>query len=319
MSILITGAAGFIGFHTAQALLKLGHKIIGVDNLNNYYDPSFKKARLELLKKNTNFEFSCLDVTDFNPLLDLASKNNVQIIIHLAAQPGVRYSLIDPFAYTKNNVDGQLSILEVCRNLSSLKRLVYASSSSVYGANTKVPYSEVDPVNSPISLYAATKRSCELISESYRHLFAIPMIGLRFFTVYGPWGRPDMAPFIFTKSIFEDKPIDLFNYGKMERDFTYIDDIVNGIIGALESKHTDNRVYNLGNHNPISILEFVNTLENIINKKAKVNLKSIEPGDVVRTYADIELAHRELGFEPKTKLEDGLRELVHWFSNQYKL
>ncbi len=319
MNILITGVAGFIGFHTASALLLRGHKVIGVDNLNSYYDPKLKTARLELLKKRSQFEFAQLDITIPELLLEIAIKNEIQIIIHLAAQPGVRYSLVDPFAYTRNNVDGQLSILEICRKLTTLKRLIYASSSSVYGANAKVPYSESDPVDNPMSLYAATKRSCELIAESYYNLFKIPMIGLRFFTVYGPWGRPDMAPYIFTRAIFDDEPISLFNHGKMERDFTYIDDIVSGIVAAIDSERTDNRIYNLGNHRPVSLLDFVDTIKSIIGKPISIAFKDIEPGDVVRTYADIALAQEELGFEPKTKLKDGLKEFIKWFSEYHSI
>lgn len=313
MNILITGAAGFIGFHTSRALIGLGHKVIGVDTLNDYYDPKLKEARLRQLS-GPLFEFEKLDITEHEALLALAMRHGVQTIIHLAAQPGVRYSLINPFAYTKNNVDGHMSALEVCRKLPSFERLIYASSSSVYGANTKVPYSEDDVADSPVSLYAATKRSCEIISESYYNLFKLPMIGLRFFTVYGPWGRPDMAPFIFTKAIMEGKPIELFNHGKMERDFTYIDDVVSGIVASISSSRVDNRIYNLGNHKSEKLLDFVRTLENVIGKKAEVVLKDMEPGDVVKTYADITRSEAELGFKPKTDIGIGLKAFVDWYA-----
>ncbi|MDF3047344.1 MAG: nucleotide sugar epimerase [Candidatus Midichloriaceae bacterium] len=311
-NILITGVAGFIGFHTANKLLLQGHRVFGVDFIGDYYDPALKLARLKLLE-NPNFVFQKLDINETNKLLEFARNNNIQIIIHLAAQPGVRYSLIDPFAYSRSNLNGHLSVLEVCKNLPSFERLIYASSSSVYGNNTKVPYSETDPVDSPASLYAATKRSCEVISESYWNLFKIPMIGLRFFTVYGPWGRPDMAPFIFTKSIFEGKPIELFNHGNMERDFTYIDDIVNGVIACISSSQVDNRIYNLGNHKPIKLEDFVNTLENCIGIKAAIVYKEMQQGDVVKTFADISRAESELRFAPTTAIETGLQRFVDWY------
>ncbi len=312
MNILITGVAGFIGFHTAHHMLKMGHKVIGVDTLNNYYDPKLKEARLKQLK-NPLFIFENLDILEHEALQLLANTHKVQIVIHLAAQPGVRYSLINPFAYARNNVDGHLSILEICRNLRSFERLIYASSSSVYGSNTKTPYSEEDVVDSPVSLYAATKRSCELISQSYYHLYKLPMIGLRFFTVYGPWGRPDMAPFIFTKSIMENRAIELFNNGEMERDFTYIDDIIKGIIACLDSSRVDNRIYNLGNHKSEKLMDFVRILERITGKTAQIHLKDMQPGDVVRTYADIRRAQAELGFNPQTDIREGLKAFVDWY------
>ncbi|MCE2991589.1 MAG: GDP-mannose 4,6-dehydratase [Candidatus Jidaibacter sp.] len=312
MNVLITGVAGFIGFHTANKLLLQGHRVFGVDSIGDYYDPKLKLARLKLLE-SPNFEFLKLDINETSKLLEFARNNNVQIIIHLAAQPGVRYSLTDPFAYSKSNVNGHLSVLEVCRNLPSFERLIYASSSSVYGNNTKVPYSESDPVDSPASLYAATKRSCEVISESYWNLFKMPMIGLRFFTVYGPWGRPDMAPFIFTKSILEGKPIELFNHGAMERDFTYVDDIVDGVIACISSSQVDNRIYNLGNHKPIKLEQFVKTLEKCIGIKATIVYKDMQQGDVVKTFADISRAKSELGFAPDTTIETGLQAFVDWY------
>lgn len=318
MAILLTGAAGFIGFHTAKKLITLGYTVFGVDNLNDYYDVSLKQARIKELSQLENFKFYDLDILELQALKALCSDHNIKRIIHLAAQPGVRYSIENPFAYTRNNIEGHLSILELCRSLMpNLDRLIYASSSSVYGSNEKVPYSEEDPVCNPVSLYAATKRADELISESYHSLYKIPCIGLRFFTVYGPYGRPDMAPFIFTKAILEGKPIDLFNNGEMERDFTYVDDIVSGICGALKSERLDNRIYNLGNNKPVKLREFVETLESVTGKSAIVNLKPMQQGDVVRTYADISRAQDELGFEPSTDLRHGLVSFVEWFRNYY--
>ena len=318
MNILLTGAAGFIGFHVAGKLLDLGHTVIGVDNINDYYDTKLKESRIAALGVHQEFYFHKLDILETAALYELCTEHNVSVIIHLAAQPGVRYSIANPFAYTRNNIDGHLSILELARKMMpALDRLIYASSSSVYGSNTKTPYHEDDPVCAPVSLYAATKRADELITESYHSLYGIPSIGLRFFTVYGPYGRPDMAPFIFTRAIMEGKSIDLFNNGDMQRDFTYVDDIVSGVCGALNSKRTDNRIYNLGNHTPVKLMEFVRTLEKVTGKSASLNMKPMQQGDVLSTYADISRAQTELAYQPQTNLEAGLTRFVEWYKKYY--
>lgn len=325
MTILVTGAAGFIGYHVCQKLLQRQENVIGIDNLNHYYDVHLKEARLAQLQKQPNFQFHKIDIanqSEFAPFI----KNNPQItrIVHLAAQAGVRYSLTNPFAYTEANVVGHLAILEACRTLP-IKHLVYASSSSVYGANQKMPFSVNDPVDHPISLYAATKRSCELMSYTYSHLFGIPATGLRFFTVYGPWGRPDMSAFIFTNAIFNEQEIPVFNHGDMRRNFTYIDDIVEGTIGCLdnpvsqESKDIPHRVYNIGNNRSEPLMGFIQTLENIIGKKAKIRFEPMQPGDVKETIADISDTMHDFGFLPKTNIEEGLANFVAWYRQYYGL
>ena len=311
MAILLTGVAGFIGQAAAKALLAEGRDVIGVDNLNDYYDVSLKQARLQELAEFKNFSFHKMDICNHAELKVLAG--NVNLIVHLAAQAGVRYSMENPFSYVKNNVEGFLSILEVCRSLPQRPKLVYASSSSVYGANTKVPFSVSDEVKSPISLYAASKLADEQMAFTYSHLFGINAIGLRFFTVYGPWGRPDMAPFKFTRAIFAGEPIDVYNNGDMKRDFTYIDDIVAGILGAVNYEMSGHRIYNLGNHTPVDLKYFIKALEELIGKKAQMNLLPMQPGEVFETYADISESQRDLKFSPHTKIEEGLAQLVKWY------
>lgn len=323
MSTLVTGAAGFIGYHICQSLLKRGESVIGVDNLNDYYDVRLKQARLEQLQTNKSFIFERLNIADRTAIEDLVKKHsNIDRIVHLAAQAGVRYSLINPYAYIESNTTGHLTLLEACRVLPKLKHFVYASSSSVYGANQKLPFSISDPVEHPISLYAATKRNCELMSYTYSHLFQIPSTGLRFFTVYGPWGRPDMSAFIFTKSILEGKPISVFNQGDMRRNFTYIDDIVQGTIACLDNPPATNlsvphRVYNIGNNRSESLMDFIHTLENAIGKKAIIQFEAMQPGDVKETIADITETTRDFGFLPKTHIEEGLNHFVTWYRQFY--
>ena len=320
MTVWVTGAAGFIGSHVSLKLLGEGRKVVGIDNLNAYYDPKLKEARLERLRPHSAFSFEKIDVSDKDAVLGLAEKYpETTEIIHLAAQAGVRHSLKDPYSYIDANVSGQLNILEACRRLPDLKHLAYASSSSVYGANKKIPFSVKDPVNRPVSLYAATKRSGELMAETYSHLYGIPATGLRFFTVYGPWGRPDMAAYIFTKAIFEGREIEVFNYGRMRRDFTYIDDIVDGVCAAVKNppaagdEGPAHRIYNFGNHRCEELSHFIEVIEKACGKAAKKDLQPIQPGDVEQTYADIEESTRDLGFLPKTPIEEGLPRFVAWF------
>ena len=320
MTVLITGVAGFIGFHLAKTLLDDGRPVIGIDNLNDYYDPNLKRARLAQLEGRDGFTFHKLDIADREVLPALFEENpQITHVTHLAAQAGVRYSLINPYAYADTNLMGHLVILESCRRLPKLQHLVYASSSSVYGGNTKLPFSVEDPVNRPVSLYAATKRANELMAECYGHLFGLPMTGLRFFTVYGPWGRPDMSAYIFTKAIFEGTPIQVFNHGDMRRDFTYIDDIVAGVIAAMAhppkavAGRTPHQVYNLGNHRSEELMHFIELLERSCNKKAIQEMAPMQPGDVQDTYADIEASRRDLGFDPKTAIAEGLPRFVQWY------
>jgi UDP-glucuronate 4-epimerase len=337
MTILVTGAAGFIGYHACQTLLSRGEKVIGVDNLNDYYDVRLKQARLEQLQANKHFEFYLINIADRAAVENLVKEHSdISRIIHLAAQAGVRYSLINPYAYSEANVLGHLTILEACRRLPKLKHLVYASSSSVYGANQKLPFSVSDPVEQPISLYAATKRSCELMSYTYSHLFQIPATGLRFFTVYGPWGRPDMSAFIFTKAILTGQVIPVFNHGDMRRNFTYVDDIVQGTLAcldnpgscsipqatsqeALSSSRPPHRVYNIGNNKSEPLMNFIHTLENIIGKKANIQFEDMQPGDVKETIADISDTTRDFGFLPKTNIEEGLQNFVSWYRGFYNV
>ncbi|MEL0246623.1 MAG: NAD-dependent epimerase/dehydratase family protein [Alphaproteobacteria bacterium] len=317
MNIILTGAAGFIGFHTTLALLKKKINVYGIDDLNPYYDVRLKKDRLAILKKYENFHFLKKKIED-KRIHSFFKKKDIDVIINLAAQAGVRHSLKNPYVYVESNVLGQVNMLELAKNVEA-KKFIYASSSSVYGGNKKMPFSVSQRVDNPISLYAATKKSSELIAECYSHLFNIKCIGLRFFTVYGPWGRPDMATFIFTKNILEGKTIQIFNYGKMERDFTYIDDIVQGILGALKKNISNHKVYNLGNSNPEVLLEFVELIEKTLNKKAQKKLLPIQPGDVSKTFADITESKKDLKFSPKTKISEGIPKFISWYKDYYRV
>lgn len=317
MNIILTGAAGFIGFHTTLALLKKKINVYGIDDLNPYYDVHLKKDRLAILKKYENFHFLKKKIED-KRIHSFFKKKDIDVIINLAAQAGVRHSLKNPYVYVESNVLGQVNMLELAKNVEA-KKFIYASSSSVYGGNKKMPFSVSQRVDNPISLYAATKKSSELIAECYSHLFNIKCIGLRFFTVYGPWGRPDMATFIFTKNIIEGKTLQIFNYGKMERDFTYIDDIVQGILGALKKNISNHKVYNLGNSNPEVLLEFVELIEKTLNKKAQKKLLPIQPGDVSKTFADITESKKDLKFSPKTKISEGIPKFISWYKDYYRV
>ena len=333
-SILVTGVAGFIGFHVAMKLLKRGEKVIGLDNVNDYYDVRLKRARLAKLKPFKQFTFTKTDLANRVKTQKIFATQPITKVVHLAAQAGVRYSLVNPHAYTDSNIEGFLNVLEGCRR-AKVQHLVYASSSSVYGGNTQMPFSTHDNVDHPVSLYAASKKANELMAHSYAHLYRIPCTGLRFFTVYGPWGRPDMALFIFTKAILEGKPIEVYNQGKMRRDFTYIDDIVEGVIRTLDHPARPNRawsgdkpdpgtssaparIYNIGNHQPVELLRFIEVLEETIGKKAKKKLLPIQPGDVPATYADIEDLSRDVGFKPATSIEAGIPRFVQWYREFYK-
>jgi len=324
MTVLVTGVAGFIGCHIAHALLDRGQRVVGVDNLNDYYDPALKQARLTRLEARQGFSFHRLDLADREALPALcAAMPEVEQAVHMAAQAGVRYSLDHPFAYVDANVTGQLAVMEACRRLPRLRHLVYASSSSVYGANTKLPFSVADRVDHPVSLYAATKRAGELMAETYARLYDLPMTGLRFFTVYGPWGRPDMAYYLFTKAILEGQPIRVFNEGKMRRDFTYIDDVVAGVLTALErppeaaGETPPHRLYNLGNNRTEDLMRFIAVLEQACGREARKEFAGMQPGDVKETYADIAPARRDLGFDPKTTIDEGLPRFVAWFREYY--
>jgi UDP-glucuronate 4-epimerase len=320
MAILVTGVAGFIGMNCARRLLEAGERVIGVDNLNAYYDVSLKQARLEQLKDFRHFYFVRADIADRDAMQGIFS-HGITRVLHLAAQAGVRHSLTNPSAYVDSNVAGHLSILEACRYCEKLEHLVYASSSSVYGGNTNPPFAAGDRVDYPLSLYAASKRAGELMSICYSHLFKIPQTGLRFFSVYGPWGRPDMAAFIFTKAILENRPISLFNSGKMRRDFTYIDDIVSGVISALERPPTGaqppHRIYNLGNSRSEQLADFVAILESAIGRKAQILFEPMQMGDVSETFADIEDSRRDLNFRPATTITEGLPRFVAWYREFY--
>ncbi len=332
--VLVTGVAGFIGFHTATRLLERGERVIGLDNLNDYYDVRLKKARLAKLKPFSSFSFTKLDLADRTGMKKLFAKQPIRRVVHLAAQAGVRYSLVNPHAYTDSNIEGFLNVLEGCRH-TKVEHLVYASSSSIYGGNTQMPFSIHHNVDHPVSLYAASKKANELMAHCYAHLYRIPSTGLRFFTVYGPWGRPDMALFIFTKAILEGKPIEVYNHGKMRRDFTYINDIVEGVIRTLDHPATadqtwsgdqpdpgtssaPSRIYNIGNHQPVELLRFIEVLENALGKKAVKKLMPIQPGDVPATYADIEDLARDVGFKPSTTIEEGIPRFVNWYREFYK-
>lgn len=332
-TILVTGVAGFIGFHLSQKLLHMNHQVLGIDNLNDYYDVALKRDRLSQLLDYPNFEFHQIDVSDRDQIATFFATHQPDIVIHLAAQAGVRYSLTHPHTYADINLTGFLNILEGCRH-GKVQHLVFASSSSVYGANTKIPFSIDDPVDRPVSLYAATKRANELMAYTYSHLYGIPTTGLRFFTVYGPWGRPDMAYFSFTHAILSGQPIKVFNHGNMRRDFTYIDDIVEGIIRVCDripqsgsTSQTDNQpaptisapyqLYNIGNHQPVSLLNFIETLEKHLGIVAKKELLPMQPGDVPETYADIKNLEADTGFRPTTPLDVGLKHFVDWYCSYY--
>jgi UDP-glucuronate 4-epimerase len=313
-NIFITGAAGFIGFHLARSLHARGDHVIGYDNFNDYYDPALKIERANELKR-LGVKVIKGDINQKEKLFKAIKDHKTTHLAHMAAQAGVRYSLINPQAYVKSNLEGFLNILEACRH-SSIK-LTYASSSSVYGLNTKVPFSITDPCDSQASLYGATKKSNELMAHTYHHLFGVPVTGLRFFTVYGPWGRPDMAYFSFSKAILEGKPIEIFNHGRMQRDFTYIDDIIDGTIAALDLE-SPYELFNLGNHKPEKLMAMIKILEDLLGKKAKKILAPMQPGDVLTTYADIEHSQSRLGFQPKTSLKAGLKKFVEWYLERQK-
>lgn len=329
--VLVTGAAGFIGLHVAQRLLQQGRAVVGLDNMNTYYDPALKEARLALLKNHDRFEFAKIDLGDRDGLSGLFSQQRFSCVIHLAAQPGVRYSIEHPHVYGASNLDGFLNILEACRH-NGCGHLLYASSSSVYGANTKVPFAITDSVDHPISLYAATKKANELMAHAYSHLYRLPCTGLRFFTVYGPWGRPDMATYLFADAIANGRPISLFNNGKMRRDFTYVDDVAEAIVrlmehvpqagGAANDPGTSAapwRVYNIGNNKPEELMKVVALFEHELGRTAQKEFLPMQPGDVLETYADIDDLAREIGFRPKTSIEEGIHRFVAWYRDYHKL
>ncbi|APG27045.1 capsular biosynthesis protein CpsI [Syntrophotalea acetylenivorans] len=333
--ILVTGAAGFIGSHLSQRLLARGDEVIGLDNLNDYYDVTLKEARLARLQGKDNFRFVQLDLADREGIAALFAEQRFDRVVNLAAQAGVRYSLINPHAYVDSNLTGFVNILEGCRH-NEVEHLVYASSSSVYGANTSMPFSVHDNVDHPVSLYAASKKANELMAHTYAHLYRLPVTGLRFFTVYGPWGRPDMALFLFTKAILAGKPIDVFNYGKMRRDFTYVDDIVEGVMRTLDNTATANpdwdgaqpdpgtssapsRLYNIGNNNPVELMDLIGTLEQALGQSAEKNLLPIQPGDVPATYADVDDLMRDVGFKPATPIAEGVQRFVEWYREYYQV
>lgn len=334
MKVLVTGSAGFIGFHLVQVLLERGEEVVGIDNLNSYYDPALKTARLSELDKEVEqngyegcYQFIKLDLADREEMASLFSEHQFDVVVNLAAQAGVRYSIENPHSYVDSNLVGFVNVLEGCRH-SKVKHLVYASSSSVYGMNTKIPFSTSDRVDQPISLYAATKKSNELMAHTYSHLYKIPTTGLRFFTVYGPWGRPDMAYFSFTKKIINGETIDVFNHGEMQRDFTYISDIVEGIVRVVdripEEVQSDNsaapgpyKIYNIGNNKPITLRRFITAIEDACGAKAKENLLPMQAGDVPATYADVDDLIADIGFKPETSIEDGIARFVEWYKAGY--
>jgi len=326
MTNLLTGAAGFIGFHVARRLLDQGERVVGVDNLNPYYSTALKEDRLRQLLAHPNFTFHQVNIADRGAMQEAFGDLKITSIIHLAAQAGVRYSIENPFAYVEANLIGHMVILELARQQSALKHMVYASSSSVYGGNTKLPFSEEDLVDQPISLYAATKKSDELLSYSYAHLYGIPLTGLRFFTVYGPWGRPDMALWLFTDAILAGRPIKIFNHGDMQRDFTYVDDIVSGVLAARDNPPgregaatAPHRIYNIGNNHPEPLLRLIEVLEDALGRKAERRLEPMQPGDVKSTYADLTAIERDLGFRPTITIEEGIPRFVAWFRDYHKL
>ena len=333
MKVLVTGAAGFIGMHTAQRLLDEGHAVVGLDNFNDYYDPGLKRARIARLTAHPQFDTIEADICDAPALEGLFGRHRFDRVIHLAAQAGVRYSLKNPRAYIDSNVVGFLNVLEACRHHAT-PHLVYASSSSVYGGNTRLPYRESDAVDHPVSLYAATKRANELMAHTYSHLYALPTTGLRFFTVYGPWGRPDMSPVLFASAIAQGRTLDVFNHGESQRDFTYIDDIVEGVVRVMDRipaadptfdanspdpsrSWAPYRIYNIGNHDSVELMRFIGLLEQALGRKAQINLLPMQPGDVAATYADVDALARDVGFAPSTSLEEGLKRFVAWFREWY--
>lgn len=323
MKIIITGAAGFIGYHLCNKLLQDSYDVAGIDNLNEYYDVNLKTARLNSLKQEPAFNFHKLDISNKDSILEFFNKFKPQLVIHLAAQAGVRYSIENPEAYTRSNLVGFANILEACRS-NNINNLVYASSSSVYGGNTKIPFSVKDPVCKPINYYGATKRANELMAFSYSEVFGLRTTGLRFFTVYGPWGRPDMSYFKFTKNIMSGQPIDVYNNGKHSRDFTFIDDIIDGVIRAMNNNLAEekadgySRLYNLGNNKPVELMHYISIFEEIIGRKANLNMMEKQTGDMVITYADIDDSVKDLGFNPTTTIEEGLKIFVDWFRDYYK-
>jgi UDP-glucuronate 4-epimerase len=325
MPILLTGAAGFIGFHVAAALLARGEAVIGIDNVNDYYDPALKEARLAQLRGKPGFTFERLSIADRAAVEQLIERHpEIDRVVHLAAQAGVRYSLVNPQAYIDSNVTGQLVMLEACRRLKQLRHFVYASSSSVYGGNTKLPFAVADRVDQPVSLYAATKRAGELMAFNYSHLFGLPSTGLRFFTVYGPWGRPDMSAWLFATAILAGKPIRVFNNGDMRRDFTYIDDIVAGVLAAIDhvpaaGEGPPHRLYNLGNHKSEPLMRFIGLIEAACGRKAVMEFAPMQPGDVPETYADIADSTRDLGFLPRTTIDEGIPRFVAWLRGYLKV
>ncbi len=324
MTVLVTGAAGFIGYHTSLALLARGDAVVGIDNMNDYYDVSLKKDRLAQLTEKPNFAFFEADIADRDAVANLfESHPEIDRIINLAAQAGVRYSLINPFAYSRSNVEGHLVLLEAARARPEMKHFVYASSSSVYGTNTKLPFSVEDRVDTPISLYAATKKSMEMISHAYAHLFDVPLTGLRFFTVYGPWGRPDMAAYIFTRKILAGETIPVFNNGDMRRDFTYIDDIVQGVIGCLDGPPQPGdplaRVYNIGNNRSERLMDYIGEIEKALGRKAEIEFLPMQPGDVKETFADIEATTRDFGYQPTTPITVGIPRFIDWYREYHGL
>jgi len=332
--VLVTGAAGFIGFHLSQRLLQRGDGVVGLDNLNDYYDVNLKLARLKQIAMDPGFKPVRMDLQDREGMKRLFEEEKFDVVVNLAAQAGVRYSLINPHSYVDTNLVGFVNILEGCRH-NGVKHLVFASSSSVYGANTKMPFSVHHNVDHPVSLYAATKKANELMAHTYASLFKIPCTGLRFFTVYGPWGRPDMALFLFTKAIIEGRPIDVFNYGKMQRDFTYIDDIVEGVVRVMDrvaapdpawsgdepdsaTSYAPYKIYNIGNNNPVELMHYIEVLEQCLGKKAEKNLLPIQAGDVPATYADVDDLIKDMGFKPSTTIEEGIKKFVEWYRGYYK-
>ncbi len=332
-TILITGAAGFIGFHLSKFLLEKNYSVLGVDNLNDYYDVSLKKDRLALLNRYSRFKNHVLNLTELEGLFQIFDDGKIDIIINLAAQPGVRYSIQNPQAYIDSNIQGFINILEAARHFKP-KHFIYASSSSVYGANTRIPFSVKHNVDHPMSLYAATKKANELMAHTYSSLYNIPTTGLRFFTVYGPWGRPDMALFLFTKAIFEGQPIDVFNNGDMSRDFTYIDDIVRAVAKLIDkipqpdnawsgmdpnpaTSYAPYRLYNIGNNNPVSLMEFIRSIERATQRKAHLNFLPMQPGDVKQTYADVDDLEKIINYRPSTPLDKGIKEFVNWYKEYY--
>lgn len=316
-TILVTGAAGFIGFHVAKALLERGDTVVGYDNVNDYYDVKLKEDRLAQLDDSKSFTFHRKDLVDLEALKKVFKSHVIDRVCHLAAQAGVRYSLENPFAYQKSNLEGFLNIIELAKD-HKIKNFVYASSSSVYGGNKKMPFSVDDPVDHPVSLYAATKKSNELIAHAYSHLYGLPCTGLRLFTVYGPWGRPDMALFIFARAILAGKPIDVYNFGKMKRDFTYIDNIVSGILSCID-KPFPYEIFNLGNSNTVELNYFIECIEKELGMKAEKNLMPIQPGDVPESFADIEHSRKMLSFEPKTNIEEGIARSMNWYKEYYSV